>query len=284
MPPVQHLDGLRLHHPCHCGGTHFAVYPPLRFRSCEIGRCTQCGQLRTIPEPRVEEVACIYSQQSSKYAWQPDADPARVEMWRDFAGGILELVEQHLGSRGLLLDVGADQGDLLRVAASRGWQAEALEVNQGNAHRLTEEGFRAYDRPIEEADVPADRYDAVILNQVLEHLHQPVTALRAIRAALKRTGVLFVGVPCFTSPIPLALKRSRWYALLPDEHVWQFGPKTLRQILSAGGFRVVSSQRGCSAFWGRPGPSVRSVVRWLAYRAVQVGRQGDFLNVVARPL
>ena len=120
-----------------------------------------------------------------------------------------------------------------------------------------------------------------MINQVLEHIHEPGPFLGAIKRVLRPGGVLFVGTRCFWSVIPLVLQRQRWYALLPDEHVWQFSKESLRRLLVSHGFPVIHFQRGCSAFWGKPSVlKPKSWLRYLLYKSVKLAGQGDFLIFV----
>lgn len=270
-----------LTHPCHCGRDRFRRLPGLDLGRCEVVRCTGCGQFRTAPEPAPESLAEIYSEHSDKYAMPDTPDRERSALWESFSVDILRAVEGHVSARGALLDIGCGFGDLLVVARDRGWSPEGLDVNPGTVRRLRADGFTMHDRPLAECGLEG-RFDAVVANQVLEHVARPNEFLAALRACLKPGGAAYIGVPCFTGPIPLVLKRGRWYALVPDEHVWQFGPRSLRRLLARNRLGVVWAERGCSGFWGTPSARPVDLARWVVYKSVDWARQGDFLNVVVK--
>lgn len=172
---------------------------------------------------------------------------------------------------------------MLAEAQRRGWAVEGVEINRA----VAEDTQRRLDVPVhtrglEQVNLANERYAAVVINQVLEHLFEPQLALQEIRRILRPGGVCFIGVPCFTSPIPLALKRDDWYALLPEEHVWQFGPRSLRKLLKRAGLEVVFAYRGCTGYWGAFSAKPRDALRWTVYRAISSSQQGDFLNYVVR--
>lgn len=276
------VDNSRLFTPCPCGGISFRSSPFLTWHDCSIVSCIRCGLLRTWPEPDPTVMGQLYSQMSEKYNLSQATDAQRLQLWEQFSIGILDAIEKHRGRPGRLLEIGCNFGDLLHVARARGWDAEGLEINQANARHLVGQGFTVYDKPLERSeDIDDDRYDAVVINQVLEHIHEPNLFLACIKRILKPDGLLFVGVPCFWSPIPLLLQRRSWYALLPNEHVWQFSRASATRLLAAHRFRVVSYTRGWSAFWGTPSLNPKTWVRWLLYRLIAVSKQGDFLNFVA---
>lgn len=154
-----------------------------------------------------------------------------------------------------------------------------------NAQELRDLGFAVWTDRIEQARMAGGQYDVVIANQVLEHVFEPNARLDGVYRILKPGGILFIGVPCFLSPIPLLLKRSNWYALVPDEHVWQFCERTLSRLLCSRGFVPRWYARGCSGFWGDLKPTPRSLARTLVYRSVSIARKGDFMSaIVERPL
>jgi 2-polyprenyl-3-methyl-5-hydroxy-6-metoxy-1,4-benzoquinol methylase len=83
------------------------------------------------------------------------------------------MLEQFLPKKGRLLDVGCNLGDLLVVARERGWSPEGLEINRENACYLEEQGFAVHRTHLEQAAIEDNRFDAVVINQVLEQVAEP---------------------------------------------------------------------------------------------------------------
>ena len=238
--------------------------------------------MRTWPEPEPGHVGQLYSQNSQKYNVAQFDDTTRARLWATYSNFILGSVENHTPQPGRLLDVGCNAGDLLYAARNNGWRAEGLEINKENAQHLVEQGFTVFDKPLEMCDeIVDDQYDAVVINQVLEHVHDINRFLTSIKRVLKPDGCLFVGVPACWSPIPLLIQRRRWYAFLPNEHVWQFSRGSAERLLEHHRFRILHYVRGCSAFWGQLSIHPKTWARWCLYRLVALSRQGDFLNFVA---
>jgi 2-polyprenyl-3-methyl-5-hydroxy-6-metoxy-1,4-benzoquinol methylase len=275
------VDGKKLFHPCHCGGQSFETRELFNFASCQVVRCQQCGQLRTYPEPSAESLEEVYSQSTEKYSVAVAEDANRQATFSVFFEDILDRLERVRSERGKLLDIGCNLGDLIFAAKRRGWDAEGLDINKPNVEYIRSKGFVAYDDFLENLHLPENSYDAVVANQVLEHVPEPNEFLQSIRAILKPGGLLFIGVPCFLGPIPLRLQRDRWYALIPEEHIWQFDPKALTGLLTKNGFDIARVKRGCSDFAGRLSLNPKSWVRWITYKTVRVLGQGDFVDVIA---
>jgi SAM-dependent methyltransferase len=267
--------------PCICRSERFRRVPGFRLRTCEIVRCEACGQLRTYPEPRPEDLATIYDANSSQ-KYTVERDESYFSQWQGFAVQMVDLLERHV-ERGRLLDVGCDQAIALLEARDRGWTVAGVELNSVVAGAVaTRTGITIHDQPIETLSLPEESFDAIICNQVIEHLADPNAVIATFRRLLRPGGVVFIGTPCFTAPIGTVLLRDRWYALVPSEHLWQFGPLTLRRLIRQNGLEIVHSGRGCTPYWGELPRSPKRLLRWLVFRAVAVAGQGDFLNYVAR--
>jgi SAM-dependent methyltransferase len=106
------------------------------------------------------------------------------------------------------------------------------------------------DRPIESLALPDESVDAIICNKAVEHLPDPDAVMASFRHVLRPGGVSLIGTTYFMSPIATLLLRDRWYALVPCEHFWQFGPLTLRRLIGQNGLEIVHAHRGCTPYWG----------------------------------
>lgn len=280
---VVSVDGQSLFSPCWCGGTDFVGHGLLDYNSCRIIRCKRCGQMRTFPEPSPNDARRIYSDENEKYSMDGLNRAARKATWTRIARRILDATRPYLkcSESPSVLDVGCGYGDFLFVARAAGWDADGIEVNTANAGYLQECDFRIFTAPIEQAPVEANRYDLVVCNHILEHIAEPNAFLQRIRYTLKPGGVLFIGAPIFWSPIPILLKRSRWYALVPEEHVWQFSSSSLLRLISANSFTIRTVQRGMSGFEGRFSAHPKDALRWTIYSAIRLVRQGDMVELIA---
>lgn len=97
---------------------------------------------------------------------------------------------------GRLLDLGCGDGTLLWLARRDGWQVAGVELFPDQT-RLVRETLRL---DVETADIAAydgveAAWDCVVLTHVLEHLPDPVAALRKIRNLLRPGGVAVLEFP-----------------------------------------------------------------------------------------
>ena len=82
--------------------------------------------------------------------------------------------------------LGANVGLFLDVARSRGWEAEGLEPSLwAVAEGRRRFGVELRQGAVEELDPPPDGADVVVMLDVLEHLTDPLGALRRLRQAVE---------------------------------------------------------------------------------------------------
>jgi 2-polyprenyl-3-methyl-5-hydroxy-6-metoxy-1,4-benzoquinol methylase len=141
-------------------------------------------------------------------------------------------------SGGALLDVGCGPGLLLEVAIRRGYEASGCDVSEWAVRHAREAGLDVRHGDLESQRYRSEQFEVVIINHTLEHLPRPLAVLREAHRVLARDGVLVVGVPNVAS-LMARIMRHRWAGLLPDQHLWHFTPRTLRLMLSRGGFVTV---------------------------------------------
>lgn len=159
-------------------------------------------------------------------------------LWSMHAGS-LEFFLGRIAARcpvgGRVLEVGSGHGLLLYLALERlgfasaeAWDLSSESLAQtrhalavlGASDRAT---FTLQDMHHPPADI--GKFDLVILSHILEHLEDPAAALRGIRPALGKAGLLFVNVPL--------------NAPMPDHIVLLRDPAEALALVENAGFRVL---------------------------------------------
>lgn len=95
---------------------------------------------------------------------------------------------------GRVFEVGCGVGQFLRAARKAGWTAEGNELSPvaaDHAQKAAGEGEVSIGS-IEKIDLPDEHYDVIMLDNVFEHLQQPMMVMRKLSAALRPGGVMFV--------------------------------------------------------------------------------------------
>ncbi len=157
------------------------------------------------------------------------------------------LIEGHLGSLlGLrVLDVGCGPGDYVRAMCARGADAWGVDLGAPPGERVIRCDAQAL-------GFSSKSFDAVLLNEVLEHLDDQVAALDEARRVLRPGGVLLVFSPnrCY----PFETHATRWRGrrvpyLLPglpyvprllfDFQARNYWPWELRRVVRRAGFAIL---------------------------------------------
>lgn len=138
-----------------------------------------------------------------------------------------------------LLEVGAAAGFFLDEGRRRGYHVLGIEPNAEMAgYARTTLGIEVITAGLDEVDLEASGFDLACAFHVLEHLPDPVGALRQIAAAVKPGGWVAVEVPNAGSAA--ARRRGhRWQPLDLPYHVGHHRPSSLVAALTRAGLEVV---------------------------------------------
>jgi len=141
---------------------------------------------------------------------------------------------------GKLLDIGSGSGQFLVRMRSLGWAVEGVELDPKTA-RASREIFNVPVREgtIYEQDYPSKYFDAVTLNNVIEHAHKPMDLLRECCRVLKPRGRLVIVTPNVES---LCARNfgPHWRGLEPPRHLYIFSMAAIESAARSGGLENVS--------------------------------------------
>lgn len=185
--------------------------------------CDRCGFVQVSPLPSAEALAEYY--RSGRYREDfPLSSDARARS--EIAGGAAALALRELGAHaGVVYEVGCGPGDVAALLRSEGLNVVGVDADP-EMLRL------AADRGVPVASEVSAGAAAVVANQVLEHLLDPVGALRSWRDALLPGGRVHVQVPTLEA----MYGGAEYFFQVP--HVTNWTRRTLTLALLTAGFRV----------------------------------------------
>lgn len=133
-----------------------------------------------------------------------------------------------------LLEIGVGTGSFLSAARARGYEVMGCDLSApicARVHRAY--GIGMHNGPLT-ALVGESRFDIIVMNHVLEHVHQPIEFLKDVRRLLAPGGVVHIAVPniaCWEARL------SGWTSFEPY-HLTYFSPQTLGRAVSASGIAI----------------------------------------------
>lgn len=211
----------------------------------DIIHCAMCGFRHVVPLPDSRALddayrSQYYAQEKPTYLTHASEDQAWAELAQ---GDRLDAFERLIETPGRrLLDIGCGPGFFLKTAKARGWRVLGVEPSaQASAHarslgvEVVEGFFNA------ETAEGLGQFDAIHLNNMLEHVPDPISVIVAARNLLVRGGLLCVGVPNDFSPFQITASSApgvgEWW-LAPPHHLNYFDFETLAALVNRMGFAV----------------------------------------------
>jgi len=183
----------------------------------------------------VEELARHYEQ---------DSDPAyegdNLDCLNYYYGHLAKLIRQRHPQTGRLLDVGCSAGWFLD--AMQGWECYGNEIAglYGEAARQRY-GDRVFLGAFEEYPLRPEFFDVITLQDVFDHMPDPIASLAKCRYMLKPNGLIVIkvhNISCLYARISVRY----FYAIAPPSHLFYYNEETLTRILRKSGFQIIDSR------------------------------------------
>jgi SAM-dependent methyltransferase len=141
---------------------------------------------------------------------------------------------------GRMLDVGCGSGDLLEHFAKRGWEVDGIEPDASAVAAAARRGVRVHKGTLRDQPWQRGSFGLITFQHALEHIVNPIDALKCARNLLAPGGLLLITVPNWSSWQRRLLFRSRWSALDMPRHQQHFSPRALEQLAALLGLQVRS--------------------------------------------
>lgn len=224
-------------------------FEPARWIPGTVVRCRACGTIFKRLAASAKPLAEYY-----------DASYAALEYWdteqatRTALEPILETAVQYAPPAGAaLLDVGCGPGAFLTMAAEAGYRTTGVELNPLLAARASRRsGAEVIVGGIESAHLEGRRFDIVTMLDLIEHLADPVAALRRVAGLLAPGGCVLLYTPNHAGLVVKAARAlfalSRGRIRRPvDElfdclHVVFFDRRTLAMAVTRAGLDVAATR------------------------------------------
>ena len=149
-----------------------------------------------------------------------------------------------------LLDLGCGEGFFSQHCINHGWHVRCVDFsNEGISHHnpdlipyFTQEDVLSY---LEKSSIQFDKVGLFNLDNVLEHVLDPIALIRSLKDVMSKTAVARIEVPNDFSKFQFLLTQlncteQTW--IDPPEHLNYFNKDSLKKTLTCGGLELISLQ------------------------------------------
>lgn len=150
-----------------------------------------------------------------------------------------------VGASSSVLDIGCSSGNFGKeLIAQKDCQVVGIDINDNDLKIAARHLTKALKRNIEHDDVSdLGMFDHVVMADVIEHLVDPVAALKKVKKLLKTGGTLVFSVPNMANianRVELLGGRFEYteYDMLDETHLHYYDHIELEKVLARAGFKV----------------------------------------------
>ncbi|MDD3288027.1 MAG: class I SAM-dependent methyltransferase [Alphaproteobacteria bacterium] len=209
--------------------------------------CSGCGHCWYKNQPDEEELSSMYA------SGRPLLDHSADDFREPDAHMISEMrrLRSMVGreDKPALLDYGSGFGRWARAAVIAGFKVTAYEPSSS---RGSEDKKTAFEIVHDLSQIAGKTFDAVNIEQVLEHVPEPVDILKSIGAYCSENTIVRITVPNILRPPEGKNIWRVWpydgvrvHSMVPFEHLHGFTPLSLKKVVERAQLRSVSN----SALW-----------------------------------
>lgn len=217
-------------------------------------QCQHCSLIFIDPIPEQSMLDIIYPKDYYAYCTHNYSRIIKTMRSRQLDGKAQKFLTKS-GKKNIngikILEIGCGRGDLLlafrRVNATV--SLTGIDFSEESITNIKKLGFQGESGNITETNLGGQKFDLIICQQLLEHLHNPLIFLQKVRSWLAPDGVFILETPGVES-IGRKIFKGCWGGYHIPRHLFLFSEGTLRMILNSYGFEVIDIFYDmCLAFW-----------------------------------
>jgi 2-polyprenyl-3-methyl-5-hydroxy-6-metoxy-1,4-benzoquinol methylase len=243
-----------------------------------IFKCVSCGQMVTSPPLKEQDLPALYSRyyprasvdlaaikREADAVLLPDAAIARHRNGTNNQGHYLVKPGQKV------LDIGCGSCVSLLEVRNLGGEAWGIETDPNVRAIAAHFGLTVHIGSIHDNPFPGQDFDLIVLNQVIEHVPDPIALLKLVRSRLRPDGKVILATPNSGS-INKMISGRRWINWHIPYHLHHYNKTSFASIAEQAGYDVRSVRTITPNVWtlfqlrallgtsseGRPSPAWKS--------------------------
>jgi 2-polyprenyl-3-methyl-5-hydroxy-6-metoxy-1,4-benzoquinol methylase len=197
--------------------------------------CSDCGLIFANPMPNIETI-----KEGNRALNIHHVSRGTLSQYR--GGKEFSIFLRSFKPEGVMLDVGCAEGFfLLGIEEHSKWKAEGVEIIESAVDFAKERlGLTVHPGTLDTLEDLSERYDFIRMNNVIEHVQDPVKFLQITNRLLKKGGRVYCSTPNGFQDGHV-LKTANKHGIkvnLLENHFFYYLPKTLAKIFEACRFKI----------------------------------------------
>lgn len=209
----------------------YGLYKPVDFY-----RCSNCGLLYQSPLPNLESIISFYPDNYRNYQ-SIDGNGIFAFLKRiQFRNHARKFSKFFPGYDSRILEIGCGNGELSVAIKNIGYKnIYACDFSDRAKSKLNANEIDFRIANIEDGIPYEANFDVILLNNVIEHLADPVKVIENCFKRLDKDGVLLLATPN-GGALDLSIFKKFWVGFHAPRHLYIFGKKSFVEIASRLGF------------------------------------------------
>jgi 2-polyprenyl-3-methyl-5-hydroxy-6-metoxy-1,4-benzoquinol methylase len=205
-----------------------------------IVQCLYCQHFQIEPIPNENELKNFYdhNQQSKMIEKKINLNLLKQRRMSDTKRR-LNFVIKHTKKNGRILEIGSGYGLFLNELKKYGFLATGIEISK--LRRKISQKFtdaEILDVNLLKTTPKMNKFDTIVMFQVLEHINEPTVFLKNLKKLLKKSGKLIIEVPNISDfQITSNIFYNKWFWQLA--HINYFSPSSLKTANKKSGFKNI---------------------------------------------
>ena len=201
-------------------------------KNFRIIKCKGCGLVYQDNFEQYDKIDKIYN---SFYLDSPPQDILSRKNDTKVRKLVYSDIEKIQKPPGLMLDIGCSFGESMMFFEKKGWKTIGIDICETSVNWAKDQGLNCIFTSIEKY-TPDKKFDIILMSHVLEHIGDPVAALKRIKKWLKPGGIIHIRVPNIESRL---LNNKIFFLgdLSPFQHLYYFSPNNINLLLNKVGLK-----------------------------------------------
>lgn len=220
-----------------------------------IARCPACGQMATLPPLKESDLPDLYSRYYPRRevdlaSLSKEADKVKVSLarFRRWLAGTDNQGHYRAHPGQTVLDIGSGSCLSLLEMRAMGVEAYGVEADPNVLSIADHFGLRVHIGSIHDHPFPGVIFDLIVLNQVIEHVPDPLALLNLVKERLKPGGRVVLSFPNTTS-IQAARSGTRWINWHIPYHQHHFNRQSFEKLAARAGYEPVAARTITPNLW-----------------------------------